>query len=62
MDIDRNQDHARAISLRNVPACSYYLGRELVTTVIGLQQDIEAILGIVKAGGVPDTSNSISRF
>ncbi len=61
IDIDRDQDHARAINLRNVPACSYYRGRDLVATVIGLQQDIKGNLAIIRQGGIPDTSNIISR-
>jgi len=53
VDIDLEPDHARSIGLRNVPACSYYRGKDLVTTVIGAQQDIEMNLRIVREGGVP---------
>lgn len=60
IDVDCDPDHARAISLRNVPACSYYRGRDWVATVIGTQQDIEGKLKIVREGGTPDVSNSIS--
>lgn len=61
IDIDREQDHARSLNLLNVPACSYYRGLELVATVIGMQQDIEGNLRIVRDGGQPSTSNKISR-
>lgn len=61
IDIDLDQEHARAIGLKNVPACSYYRGKDLVATVIGAQQDIERALDIVRQGGIPDTSNIISR-
>ena len=62
LDIDQNRDHARSIGLLNVPASSNYRGRELVATVIGMNQDIAAILAKVKAGLPPDTSNKISRL
>lgn len=61
MDIDRYQEHARAIGLRNVPACSYYRGETLVSTVIGLQQDISSNIAIVRSGGTPPATNKVSR-
>ena len=61
IDIDDNQEYARSIDLRNVPACSYYKETELIATVIGMQQDIEENLQILREGGTPDTSNKISR-
>ena len=62
MDVDLFPDHARAIPLLNVPACSYYRGRTLVATVIGTQQDIAKNLAILRSGGTPDTTNTVSRF
>lgn len=61
IDIDREPDHARSIHLLNVPACSYYRGRELVATVIGMEQDIEDNLRIVREGGPLTSDNKISR-
>jgi hypothetical protein len=62
MDVDLWPDHARAIHLLNVPACSYYRGASLVATVIGIQQDIARNLDIIGSGGTPDTPKTISRF
>ncbi len=59
IDIDRDQEHAKAIGLLNIPACSYYRGEELIDTVIGLNQDIAANLAAIRAGGRPDGSNRI---
>ncbi|QDT35383.1 thioredoxin domain-containing protein [Thalassoglobus polymorphus] len=61
IDIDVHQDHAKAIPVMNVPTCCYYRGPELVATVIGMQQDIESNLQLVRDGGTPDTSNLLSR-
>jgi len=62
IDIDAHPDHAKSIGLLNVPSCSYYRGATLVATVIGMQQDIEENLRIVRDGRTPDSSNRISRF
>ena len=62
IDVDLCPDHARAIHLLNVLACSYYRGRTLVATVIGMQQDIARNLDTLRSGGTPDTTNTISRF
>jgi hypothetical protein len=60
VDIHRDPDHARAIHLLNVPACSYYRRRTLVATVIGIQQDISSNLAILRSGGTLETTNRIS--
>lgn len=62
MDVDDEQEFAREIKLRNTPACAYYKGKELIATVIGIGQDISANLKLIQNGGVPDSSNWISRF
>lgn len=61
IDVDQFPDHAREINLINVPACSYYVGSRLVATVVGMHQDIASNIVIVRSGGIPATSNKISR-
>lgn len=62
IDIDAHQDHVRTIPILNIPSCSYYRGIQLVATVIGMQQDVEQNLQIVRDGGIPETSNRLSRM
>lgn len=62
VDVDDHPAYARKSGISNVPACSCFRGTELVATVIGIQQDIEQNLHIVRNGGIPDTSNRISRM
>jgi thiol-disulfide isomerase/thioredoxin len=57
IDIDRNQEHAKAIGLLNVPACCYYRGEELIGTVIGMNQDIATNLAAIRNGGHPNEPN-----
>lgn len=61
IDVDVHQDHAKSIPVMNVPTCCYYRGPELVASVIGMQQDIERNLQIVRCGGTPDISNHLRR-
>jgi thioredoxin-like negative regulator of GroEL len=61
IDCDEEQDYANQIGLRNTPAVAYYRGSSLVSTVIGISQNIADNLALVRAGGAPDSSNSISR-
>ena len=61
IDCDDESDYANQIGLRNTPAVAYYLGARLVSTVIGISQDVSYNLALVMAGGVPDASNTISR-
>ena len=62
IDVDKHQEYVRGIGIRNVPSCSYYRGSDLVATVIGMQQDVEENLRIIRSGGSPDTSNVLSRM
>ena len=62
IDVDENQEYAQSVGIRNVPSCSYYRGLELVATVIGMQQDVEGNLQILREGGIPDVSNNLSRM
>ncbi|MEM9478727.1 MAG: thioredoxin domain-containing protein [Verrucomicrobiota bacterium] len=59
IDVDAHQEHALAVEVKNVPACAYYRGRERMTTIIGLNQDIETNLEILRRGDVPDGSARI---
>jgi hypothetical protein len=59
IDVDDNQEQARSLQVGNVPACAYYRGREHVTTITGLNQDIETNLFILMRGDKPDGSARI---
>lgn len=61
IDVDVLQHHARGIRLVNVPACSYYRGRERVGTVVGTNQDIAGILQRVREGGALEGQGVIGR-
>ena len=61
IDVDEHQEHARTVGILNVPSCCYYRGLKLVATVIGMRQDVEENLRIIREGGTPDTSNILSR-
>lgn len=62
MDVDDEQDFAREIGLRNIPACAYYKDGELQAVVIGVGQDVAKNIRLIQDGHVPDMSNWISRF
>ena len=59
VDVDTFKEYALAVEVNNVPACAYYRGRERITTITGLNQDIEANLEILLRGDVPDGSARI---
>ena len=61
IDVDEHQDYARSINLGNVPTCLYYRGLSLVATVVGMKQDVEGNLQIIRDGGTPDSKNMLSR-
>ena len=61
IDIDEHQEYVREVGIRSVPSCSCYQGSNLVATVIGMKQDVEENLRIIRDGGTPDTSNILSR-
>ncbi|MES2469631.1 MAG: thioredoxin domain-containing protein [Verrucomicrobiota bacterium] len=59
IDVDDNQEQARSLKVGNVPACAYFRGCEHVTTITGLNQDIETNLFILMRGDKPDGSARI---
>ena len=61
IDCDEEMAYASHIGLRNTPAVAYYRGEALVSTVIGIGQNIGDNLSIIMEGGTPDSSNLISR-
>ena len=61
IDCDEEQNYALQVGLRNTPTVAYYRGPELVSKVVGRDQNIANNLAIVMGGGTPDSSNFISR-
>jgi hypothetical protein len=59
IDVDDHPEDARSLRVLNVPACAYYRGREHVTTITGLNQDVEANLDALARGEIPDGSARI---
>ncbi len=59
IDVDDHPEYARLLRVGNVPACAYYRGRQHVTTITGLNQDIEANLATLTRGETPDGSARI---
>ena len=54
VDIDEQQDLARAHKIMTIPSSAYYRGGEFVTLISALNQDVETNLNILISGDTPD--------
>lgn len=64
IDCDRNQEWAKSLPLRGIPAIAYYRDGKLVAALLGLRQDIRARVERVLRGepighedGTDETTN-----
>ncbi|YCM42908.1 hypothetical protein V2O64_16490 [Verrucomicrobiaceae bacterium 227] len=59
IDAEENWGLLRSINLRSVPCCGYYRGSELVALVIGMGQNVDKNIQLVRDGKTPDGSERL---